>query len=426
MATHKVQEYVCIVDESGNPVGSTSSPSTVQGPVADGAAFGSNKPVVFAGVDGSGNVQQLLTNTSGGLAVAPHISGSITDGANVNAFSVLDSGGTARIYPALGYVFNGSNVDRVRSVSAASSTTGTGLLGVSNLIWDGTNFVRHLTASQLGDGITGSAMLAQGGWLYNGTTWDRPRSASGAAATTGTGLMGVGALGFDGTNFQLIRVESSSNPNLNVTLRQGANTVNVATSGSDGDAASKTGIYAYTRGGLFNGSTWDRQLSTSTGVQASGRFMVELSDSSAVQAAAYAANDLVGGKRTITSAVRTSGGTGIIRGVTIVDQAANSAANSVYDLYLFNSDPSGTTFTENSPLDIADADMSKVIGVIRIDGVAGSTLFTNVDNNILYKPVEIPIVQSGTTSLFAALIARGGPTFAATTDVVVKLMVQQN
>jgi hypothetical protein len=93
---------------------------------------------------------------------------------------------------------------------------------------------------------------------------------------------------------------------------------------------------------------------------------------------------------------------------------------------IFNSDPTGTTFTENSPLDVADADMTKIVAVIRLDGVAGTTLFTNVDNNTLFKAVEVPYVASGTTSLFAALIARGGPTFAATTDVVVKLQMEQN
>ncbi len=41
--------------------------------------------------------------------------------------------------------------------------------------------------------------------VFNGTTWDRIRSAAAAAGTTGTGVLGAGFLGFDGTNFNIIR-----------------------------------------------------------------------------------------------------------------------------------------------------------------------------------------------------------------------------
>lgn len=40
--------------------------------------------------------------------------------------------------------------------------------------------------------------------LFNGTSWDRLRAANSTANTTGTGLLGVGNLGFDGTNWQSI------------------------------------------------------------------------------------------------------------------------------------------------------------------------------------------------------------------------------
>lgn len=40
--------------------------------------------------------------------------------------------------------------------------------------------------------------------VYNGTNWDLSRTATAAGNTTGTGLLGVGNLGYDGTNWQTI------------------------------------------------------------------------------------------------------------------------------------------------------------------------------------------------------------------------------
>ena len=49
---------------------------------------------------------------------------------------------------------------------------------------------------------TGQAMVSSS--VFNGTSFDRTRSANGASNTTGTGLLGAGNLGYDGTNWQSI------------------------------------------------------------------------------------------------------------------------------------------------------------------------------------------------------------------------------
>lgn len=150
-----------------------------------------------------------------------------------------------------------------------------------------------------------------------------------------------------------------------------------------------------------------------------------------VQAAvAYANGDLVGEKLTFANAVPASGGSCYLRGVIIRDQAANSAgANSTYDLVLFNSDPSGTTFTDNSPLDIADADIGKILTVVRLSGGAGLDYFPFVDNVLNVAASDQLgdlLIASGGTSLFGGIITRGTPTYAAITDVFVTLLLEQN
>ena len=56
----------------------------------------------------------------------------------------------------------------------------------------------------------GSQSLLTLNTVYNGSSLDRTRSASAAAATTGIGLLGAGILGFDGTNYQRVAIKLGS------------------------------------------------------------------------------------------------------------------------------------------------------------------------------------------------------------------------
>jgi hypothetical protein len=69
--------------------------------------------------------------------------------------------------------------------------------------------------------------------VFNGTTWDRQRSAASAAGTTGTGVVATGAMGFDGTNFQRLKTDTSGN--VNALISDGTNTANILK--NDGTAA---------------------------------------------------------------------------------------------------------------------------------------------------------------------------------------------
>lgn len=45
--------------------------------------------------------------------------------------------------------------------------------------------------------------------VWNGTNWDRRKAATSADATTGTGLVGAGILGFDGTNYRRVKTDTA-------------------------------------------------------------------------------------------------------------------------------------------------------------------------------------------------------------------------
>lgn len=131
----------------------------------------------------------------------------------------------------------------------------------------------------------------------------------------------------------------------------------------------------------------------------------------AVETLLYATGDLVGGKLSLVEAGRSSPNTGLIHSVVIRDQANQKVA---FDVVFFSADPTGTTFTENAALDVADADLAKVLGVVQ---VVASDYVTLSDNAVATRSgLGLPYELGGST-LYAALITRGAPTFAAATDL---------
>lgn len=85
-----------------------------------------------------------------------------------------------------------------------------GVLGV-NASQTGTWNIGGASSAAMADAFanpTNNSVAAFGG-VYNGTTWDRARSANSAKNTTGTGLPSTAALGFDGTNYQVISTSTA-------------------------------------------------------------------------------------------------------------------------------------------------------------------------------------------------------------------------
>lgn len=134
-----------------------------------------------------------------------------------------------------------------------------------------------------------------------------------------------------------------------------------------------------------------------------------------VTAGAYATGQDVGGKQTLTGLTCSETNTGIIVSAEIIDLAKNGVA---YDLVFFSTNPSSTTFTDNVALTVNDADMSKIVGIV---SYATTDAVAFADNGISYKgSLAIPLMSSGQV-LYMAVVIRGTATFAATTDVKVRL-----
>lgn len=110
------------------------------------------------------------------------------------------------------------------SFGASAPTTGflTALAGTSG------NLSAWNAVSNNGtDAISGGGTGAVGSYMFNGTNWDRLRSASSTNGTTGTGVPASGIVGFDGTNYRRVATNSSGQLTLDP-----ATTVSVSLSGT--------------------------------------------------------------------------------------------------------------------------------------------------------------------------------------------------
>lgn len=137
-------------------------------------------------------------------------------------------------------------------------------------------------------------------------------------------------------------------------------------------------------------------------------------------ASAYEAGDAVGGKITITNAMRISGGTGILQSIDLIDKANQKAA---MELLIFNSDPTAATITDDTAF-VYSTDISKQIA--RIPIAASDYVTLNSIATVSLGGLSRIVKASGSANLFAALVTTGTPTYTSTSDIIITFGILQD
>lgn len=180
--------------------------------------------------DGSGN---LLTSTTNALDINIK-SGSIANtsfavtqatAANLNATVTGTVVTTPPSNASTNIVqWNGTTLTTAAALADLAASPTAPIVGAQLYAFDnGTGYNRLGLLNSGSDGQTGGRGLTVGNLLYNGTNYDRTRSATSAAATTGTGLAGAGALGIFNTSAPTVsngnyeRLQLDVNANLKTT-----------------------------------------------------------------------------------------------------------------------------------------------------------------------------------------------------------------
>jgi hypothetical protein len=124
----------------------------------------------------------------------------------------------------------------------------------------------------------------------------------------------------------------------------------------------------------------------------------------AIAAAAFSANDFVGGKLTIPSVPRISGGAVLLKSLCLIDTAKQAAP---LKIFFFKSLPGGT-YADNAAESISVADWLLYIG--EIDIVAADYATMANASVVAFMGIELPLIGT-TTNLFALMVTTGTPTY---------------
>ena len=128
---------------------------------------------------------------------------------------------------------------------------------------------------------------------------------------------------------------------------------------------------------------------------------------------AYAAGDCVGGKQTLTNAIRVAGNGSILNTINVYDSANQKAAISIL---FFDADPTAATITDNAAFTIS-TDTSKLVG--KIDIAAADYVTINTRAYACKNALSLgPLLPSSGKNLYAVVVTSGTPTYAATTDLI--------
>lgn len=137
-------------------------------------------------------------------------------------------------------------------------------------------------------------------------------------------------------------------------------------------------------------------------------------------ASAYEAGDCVGGKITITNAMRVATGTGVLMSIDLIDKANQKAA---MDVLIFNADPAAATITDDTAF-VYSTDITKQIA--RIPIAAGDYTTINSIATVSLGSLGRTLKAASGQNLYAALVLSGTPTYTSTSDIVITFGILQD
>lgn len=161
-------------------------------------------------------------------------------------------------------------------------------------------------------------------------------------------------------------------------------------------------------------------LQTLTDGPRQGGFAKVVVDNTAVSTAAYSANDIVGGLRTLALG-RVNGAGVVLQSLEVVDLSDQKAELS---LIFFKANPTASTTADQGALTIHANDIAKVLGIVDI--VADD--YTDLGSYSIATKTGIGLVLQPTsgTDIYCVVVTPGTPDYVAATDLSIAFGVLQD
>lgn len=142
----------------------------------------------------------------------------------------------------------------------------------------------------------------------------------------------------------------------------------------------------------------------------------KISPSITFDTAAYASGDNMGGKITLTGAVRKGGGSAVLSDITVLN---NDGTKPTFNIIIFSQDPTAATITDNAAFVISTdiQYVQAIIPVYTVDYIGSNTpKYASIQTgNIILQETS-----GSSTSLYAAIVATAANDLTAATDLRLK------
>jgi hypothetical protein len=160
--------------------------------------------------------------------------------------------------------------------------------------------------------------------------------------------------------------------------------------------------------------------SDQSAIATTGIGSVHLTAAPTVTAGAYSSGYVVGGMISLSGAARINAGSGLIQNVAVTVKTSLTAP---FDILFFDTNPSNSTFTDNTALAINVADLPSLVGVVHAtDLVSGGT-----PNVLQATNLAMPFkLSASSTTLYAVIVMRGAESFASTSAIGLSVLVKQD
>lgn len=151
-----------------------------------------------------------------------------------------------------------------------------------------------------------------------------------------------------------------------------------------------------------------------------GGTAAHLTNSPTITAGAYTSGQVVGGLISLTGAARVNTGSGIVQTVIVTVRTALTAP---YDVLFFDTNPTNSTFTDNSNLAVNVADLPFLCGVAQCTNVVSLGTPQALQAANLALPFKL---SAAATTLYAVVVIRGAQTFASTAGIQLSVEILQD
>lgn len=151
-----------------------------------------------------------------------------------------------------------------------------------------------------------------------------------------------------------------------------------------------------------------------------GGTVVHITSAPTVTAGGYVTGNVVGGLVSLATAARVNAGSGTVLSVLVTVKTALTAP---FDVLFFDTNPTNSTFTDNSALAVNVADLPFLCGVAHcVDLVSGGTpqILQAVNCGITFK------LSAAATILYAVIVMRGAETLASTSAIQMTTVIAQD